>query len=113
MMKFLEEVKMDRSVAFAGMKEAIEKWRTWGIGLVVIGVLVALAGSWFDPTVSSNILDLEADRIVNLHRLATKIMILIAGAAISVSGVICLSVSSVIRVLRASAAIRDPNETVE
>lgn len=106
---------MDRSIAFAGMKEAIEKWRTWGIGLVVIGVLVALAGVWFDPTVAvpSNTLGLEADRIVNLHGLATKIMILIAGAAISVSGVICLSVSSVIRVLRASSAIRDPSETVE
>ena len=96
---------MDRDVAFKGMKDAIEQWRTWGLLLITVGLLASGGSFLFDPTLDSG--GFLAERVVNLHALSTKFMILFSGAAVSISGVICLAVSAIIRVLRAVAAIKD------
>ena len=102
---------MNRDVAFAGMKSAIDQWKSAGLALIGIGLLAVVSGFLFDPTIEAQ--GFTGDRVVNLHGLSIKFALLVSGAAASISGLICLAVSSIIRVLRASAAINVPDQTKE
>lgn len=95
---------MDREEAQKVMTDSIGSWWTWGLAITFAGVLALLGSFVFDPTIEASIL--SGERVVNLHALATKVMILICGATAFISGVICLAVSAIIHALRASSALK-------
>ena len=96
---------MERSVALEGMKSSIEGWRSWGIGLSILGVCASVGAVFYDPTVDITGPNLN-DRVVNLQGLSVQIMLLIGGSFAALAGVICIAVSSILRAMRANIILK-------